>query len=1126
MEANEVRNLWTDLEDIVQARLPIQRRYALLYGLLDRVCLKLTAVGSVHYNNLFTRLQVLCRQHGVRLTEIDGLRWKMRRIVEETTEGVEGNTPTAEAKEWNNDVGLLAAALSRFTNAPLPAQLLPYVNGAQAHAVLGRPVDNRPHPFRRFVCQGKDTHFVYGYGEQTDGTVRIDFATNRQTQQAAALLQQDMTFNAVSYTTDADGVLHPELLVLTPDWLMDVSSLTACMQPSGASPLNALLRKFTPNPPTRQTLLGAVAGQFLDDLLNDPASTFDDSVRKCFRDSLLDFCTTDGIDATFFADCRMQFDHIRTTLHELMEDERKRTTQEVAYELEPSFFCPALGLQGRFDMMASDYSLLLELKSGKWDEFHRRVRQEHLLQMLLYKEMLHFNTGKRRADIRGLLLYSKYPYLLEQRSAVSMLEEVMSLRNGIVCMEQQLAEGHSHELLDGLTAEQLLTRPDVSPNLWSHWLRPGIEAVLAPLRTMDTLTGDYFHTFLAFIEREQMMTKLGDQRIGSTRCMASLWNADETQKRENGDMLTGLTICDIRRHADGSVEALRFQLPDTTDSLPNFRKGDSVVLYERDGAADNVTHHPLIRCSVEEEGDGTIWLRLRHRQRLPIPSHPLPLPKAENCRPMEGSHPRGSFAIEPDSIESSFRPLYQGLHALVTAPAARRELLLCQRPSTGPQDYQLIVGPPGTGKTSVALARLVKDSLLRQEKILLLAYTNRAVDEICGMLERQQADYIRIGRPLTCDVPFRPRLLEAVMTGCQTRRQVCERFQTFHIVVGTVSSVTAHQNLFRLKRFDVAYIDEASQILEPQILPILCAHDGDGHCYVKRWVMIGDHKQLPAVVMQSEDSSEVKSERLRHIGLTNCRNSLFERLLHFVGDDERIVHKLYRQGRMHEDIAQFASRQFYDGLLRAVPLQHQQGPLAYQTFHDADKGLATARLLFVNVPAPSIEQWQPKMNVAEAQAVADIVKRIETLAADNRLELHADRQIGIIVPFRRQILQVRHALSRCQATGAWSMMIDTVERFQGSQRDIIIYATTISRPYELEMLSNLVEIDGQLTDRKLNVAVTRARKQLIVVGNRTLLSRNPLYHQFISCCRVEEATDTAIHPHLREATGTPTYPHN
>jgi superfamily I DNA and/or RNA helicase len=84
---------------------------------------------------------------------------------------------------------------------------------------------------------------------------------------------------------------------------------------------------------------------------------------------------------------------------------------------------------------------------------------------------------------------------------------------------------------------------------------------------------------------------------------------------------------------------------------------------------------------------------------------------------------------------------------------------------------------------------------------------------------------------------------------------------------------------------------------------------------------------------------------------------------------------------------------------------------------------------------------------------------------------------------------------------AAELVIDTVERYQGSQRDIIIYGTTITRLYELEILSNLTETSSGIVDRKLNVAITRARKQLFVLGNEKLLRKNALYAQLIKYSR-------------------------
>lgn len=92
--------------------------------------------------------------------------------------------------------------------------------------------------------------------------------------------------------------------------------------------------------------------------------------------------------------------------------------------------------------------------------------------------------------------------------------------------------------------------------------------------------------------------------------------------------------------------------------------------------------------------------------------------------------------------------------------------------------------------------------------------------------------------------------------------------------VGTVATLSAKAELFRLKTFDVALIDEATQILEPQLLGLLCMRGVTGGNAIGKFVLIGDHKQLPAVVLQSSEQSEVYDEGLRTIGLCNLKDSL------------------------------------------------------------------------------------------------------------------------------------------------------------------------------------------------------------------------------------------------------------
>ena len=430
-------------------------------------------------------------------------------------------------------------------------------------------------------------------------------------------VEPDMQLNAVSFTVDSEGIVYPELLVIEPDCLFDVTSVTSCVKSYGDSPYEYFLKKFEHRAEGKHILLGHAANQFLEDCANDPDADFDSSIQRVFRDHLLDFTVADGIDADFFAECRRQFEHISHALQTLRSQPTSQHDHP-SYRLESSFFCETLGLQGRFDLLADDCSILLELKSGKWDERHQREQREHLLQMLLYKEILYYNLDVKRTDVAGLLFYSKYPYLLEQRSAQQVVQQLMTIRNQMVLLERYLCDGKSPRLILQLNSDKFLKDTSVGERFWRNYCKPRIDSVLQPLQQMDQLTADYFHTFLQFVEREQMMGKVGDSRIESTRGMASLWNADTDLKRENGDILTDVYVTDIRK--DGELlEAVCFApLHHDMTSQPNFRVNDAVIFYHRAADADNATNQQVVRCAVESYEGERIWLQLRNRQRLPV----------------------------------------------------------------------------------------------------------------------------------------------------------------------------------------------------------------------------------------------------------------------------------------------------------------------------------------------------------------------------------------------------------------------------------------------------------------------------------------------------------------------------
>ena len=139
-----------------------------------------------------------------------------------------------------------------------------------------------------------------------------------------------------------------------------------------------------------------------------------------------------------------------------------------------------------------------------------------------------------------------------------------------------------------------------------------------------------------------------------------------------------------------------------------------------------------------------------------------------------------------------------------------------------------------------------------------------------------------------------------------------------------------------------------------------------------------------------------------------------------------------------------------------------------------------------------------KVNGAEARLVARLVRSVWSLYVQNGKPFSATQTVGVIVPYRNQIAVIRSEIERFGIEALRDVSIDTVERYQGSERDVIVYGFTVKRGYQLDFLAgNVFEEEGTLIDRKLNVALTRAREQLFLVGNPDLLSRNETFRQLI-----------------------------
>ena len=649
--------------------------------------------------------------------------------------------------------------------------------------------------------------------------------------------------------------------------------------------------------------------------------------------------------------------------------------------------------------------------------------------------------------------------------------------------------------------------------LWNQYVKPQLETLLAPIHTASPLERAYYFRFLTFLETEHVMAKVGNQTKENSG-FADKWHSTLDEKLLAGNIYCDLELLSPAATDRGKVEQVTLQFAQRPDNdISNFRPGDIVILYPyTEGTEPDARQTMVFRATIARIGEDLLTLSLRASQA--------------NAQAF-WHHGRRKWAIEHDFFESSFSSLYRGMHAFLSAPQERRDLLLlqrtpqCDKTLTLQGDYGafntlalkakqarelfLIIGPPGTGKTSYGLLNTLQEELMStRSSILLLSYTNRAVDEICSKLTGSGIEFIRVGGRFSCEETYLPFLLDSKVKTSRNLEELRALIRGTRVFVGTTSAFNACVNLFQIKQFSLAIIDEASQILEPHLIGLLSAKAPDDTAAIQKIVLIGDHKQLPAVVQQKEEDSAVQEPELQAIHLTNCRLSLFERLLKQYRNNPDVVYMLTRQGRMHRDIAQFPNCAFYQNRLEEVPLPHQrmQLPACGKGLNGIDDLLTTRRVAFVAIEPPS-QSPSDKVNTHEAQAIAATILRIYAL---NRASFSPTQTVGVIVPYRNQIAEVRKALEKSNVPVLRDITIDTVERYQGSQRDYIIYGFTIQKYYQLNFLtSNVFEEDGCIIDRKLNVAMTRAREHLLLFGNPDLLANNITFSQLMDFARSQQA---------------------
>lgn len=423
------------------------------------------------------------------------------------------------------------------------------------------------------------------------------------------------------------------------------------------------------------------------------------------------------------------------------------------------------------------------------------------------------------------------------------------------------------------------------------------------------------------------------------------------------------------------------------------------------------------------------------------------------------------------------------------------------------QELAIVHGPPGTGKTTTLVQAIKILALQQHEQVLVVAPSNTAVDLLSEKLANEGLDVLRIGNPARVSEKLAGLTLDSKISAHSYHKQIkqlkkqaaeyknmahkykrnfgkAEReqrkalFDEAHKImrevdrseqfivddlitkaqVITATLVGAAHYTIRDKKFKTVVIDEAGQALEPACwISILKAG---------KVVLAGDHLQLPPTI---------KSAKAAKDGLSI---TLLEKL---AGLYPQAVVLLEEQYRMNEVIMGFSSQEFYDNRLKAYPA------IANQRLFEGDQSL-----IFIDTAGAGYHEKLEGTSSTNPEEAAFVISHLEHLAHEIQSTQQTFPSVAVISPYKEQISILDELFKASPVFSDYQdkIAVNTIDSFQGQERDVVYISMTRS--------NNNGEI-GFLSDtRRMNVAMTRARKKLVVVGDSATIAQLPFYADFIT----------------------------
>jgi DNA replication ATP-dependent helicase Dna2 len=804
-------------------------------------------------------------------------------------------------------------------------------------------------------------------------------------------------------------------------------------------------------------------------------------------------------------------------------EEERAPHRENLVRAETFLLAPEIGLKGRLDLLwqQSGRQRLLELKTGGTGDLPKR---DHRWQVHGYHALLTVRRDSQMKRALATLLYSGtpteaqafgIPFSVRELQLVNETRNILVLSHvtGIAPAPPGPSRCTKCAMLEQCTQVSSLLnwqppQPDGSVSLQAQQ-QESVETQPGYIYDAEdrTFFARYYHLL-------QLEGRAGEQQ------QALLWKTAVAERVERGTAINDLQPLG-KPEPTGQGEWLQtFRCTNNSE----LREGDEILLSDGDPVTGEVVTGTIFSISAEQI---TTW-------NPELIAHPALIDRYD------------TDIVHVRTLQNLLRwlqatPRMRGLVAgqlqpqFNTIPVSPRtdfntEQNLAIERAMQMQDYLLIHGPPGTGKTSV-IAEIVKRFCQQGQRVMLAAFTNQAVDNMLKRLEKEDFhDYVRLGHDRNVDNSVQEHLLKTLVAKKQisamdiahesllkdersesveapftdptgwSGANVHKILRTSPLVASTTATWssekythfgTGSDNDDSPLQFDVALIDEAGQLTVPAIFGALR--------FAKRFILVGDEKQLPPLVLSKEAAA---------LGLARSLFSdLKQRNEDYKKNNPQVVSacvSLRIQYRMHRQISDFASTTFYNGLL--IPdrsVANRVLKLAPTRLWSITTASAIKRaihpgspLVFLDVRSKQ-ESNGAKISNAEARTVREVV-------AELLLQGIFEAEIGIIAPYRAQVANLRRHLFSDDLANGWQglkphspLSIDTVDRFQGGERLVIIMSFATTTPPAVDSLQH----DFLTNPNRLNVALTRAQCKLILVGCAPALAHLPFFQRLLTHCQ-------------------------